>query len=146
MNKKVFVKVVGTNAFADGDGGDNKTETFSEGEYYEKDGCRYIFYDEIVTDAGDAVRNQIKIENNRISIRKRGIISSELIFEINRNNVSEYSTPFGTFLMGVFANDIKYKETDDRLDIDINYAMEVEYSKVSDCKVHIEVTDYCLRD
>lgn len=70
MTKDVLVTVRGLQMTPDGD---DTIEVTTTGKYYEKDGKRYLFYDEIGDDTNLIVKNSIQITEEHVSDKqKRG--------------------------------------------------------------------------
>lgn len=68
MTKDVLVTVRGLQMTPDGD---DTIEVTTTGKYYEKDGKRYLFYDEIGDDTNLIVKNSIQITEEHVSVSKK---------------------------------------------------------------------------
>lgn len=62
-----------------------------------------------------------------------------MVFEKNRKNMSYYGTPFGNLLVGIDAKDIKVEETEHCIDVQIDYALEVNYEHLADCTIKMKI-------
>ncbi len=84
----------------------------------------------------------MKISNNMVELIKRGSGSSHLIFEKDKKNYSLYNTGMGNLYLGVDTSDIQMITSEDerRIDVKINYSLEINQQKVSDCEVSIVVS------
>ena len=78
MTKDVLVTVRGLQMTPDGD---DTIEVTTTGKYYEKDGKRYLFYDEIGDDTNLIVKNSIQITEEHVSVSKKGLINAQMNFE-----------------------------------------------------------------
>ena len=92
MTKDVLVTVRGLQMTPDGD---DTIEVTTTGKYYEKDGKRYLFYDEIGDDTNLIVKNSIQITEEHVSVSKKGLINAQMNFEKENKLVSVYETPYG---------------------------------------------------
>lgn len=77
MTKDVLVTVRGLQMTPDGD---DTIEVTTTGKYYEKDGKRYLFYDEIGDDTNLIVKNSIQITEEHVSVSKKGLINAQMNF------------------------------------------------------------------
>ena len=55
-------------------------------------------------------------------------------------NVTYYYTPYGSILIGVEGKRIALSETDERIEIQADYGMEVNYEYLADCSITVCVT------
>ena len=78
MTKEVMVTLSGLQL---GDSGEDTVETVHIGEYYEKNGVHYLFFDELLEGHKTPIRNMLKLRNEKLEVRKRGPVSAELVFE-----------------------------------------------------------------
>ena len=137
MNKDVIVTVTGLLSADGEDSGTENIQVISPGEYYEKNGKQLIVYEEIVEDCPEPIRNMLKISPDQVSIRKRGIINSEMVFDRKTNTISDYSTPYGSMVMGIRTRNIKVQEEEHQIQIRIDYELEINYEHASDCSIEI---------
>jgi len=114
-------------------------EVITPGRYYFKNNKHYIIYNELSMETGKEVSNVVKIGNNRIDVIKKGDDSAHMVFEPGKKNISYYSTPYGDLLIGINTLDIQLKETDLNIDVNIEYALEINYSHVSDCTISLNI-------
>ena len=110
MDKNVIVSVSGM-LFAQGKGGESEdVEVISPGEYHWKNGKHYIRYVEINEEFEEPIMNTLKISPDEVSIMKRGLIESTMVFNRGNFTASHYTTPFGTLVMGIRTKDMKVSE------------------------------------
>lgn len=138
MDPEVTVSVRGR-LFPSEGGDSDEIEVISTGEYYERKGSRYILFEERQADFDEPVRNVLKISADGVSIRKRGLVVSDLLFREGVSHVSHYVTPFGGFIMGVRAHRVSIEENGDEMVVSIGYETEINYEKTSDCEMLITV-------
>ncbi len=137
MTKNVLISVTGIQFEIDEE---EAIEIITWGNYYCKNGKQYILYDE--KDEHQAtIKNRIKIDGNCIEMRKNGAVTTNMVFEEGKKNISYYNTEFGTLLVEVEASSITILEREDMLYIKILYSMSVNYAHISDCKVEIKVRE-----
>ncbi len=139
MDRDVFVTIKGIHT-TNNDSDD--TEILIPGEYYFRNNKHFICYEEVSESNGEKSKSVMKISNNMVELIKRGSGSSHLIFEKDKKNYSLYNTGMGNLYLGVDTSDIQMITSEDerRIDVKINYSLEINQQKVSDCEVSIVVS------
>ncbi|MBQ0026527.1 MAG: DUF1934 domain-containing protein [Lachnospiraceae bacterium] len=146
MNKEVLVSIKGF--LMTEDEGNDDIEFVAPGEYFKRAGDEFIYYEEYQEDGGKA-NNLIKISGQTVSIRKRGEMSTDMVFDPERETQTHYVTPFGNIVLNIKTHDCNIvhvrgdaaPEEEEVLMADIDYRLEVNYSYSSDCNVNIKVTN-----
>ena len=124
MTKEVMVTLSGLQL---GDSGEDTVETVHIGEYYEKNGVHYLFFDELLEGHKTPIRNMLKLRNEKLEVRKRGPVSAELVFEEGEVTESAYNIPYGSFLVGVHTK------------MTTSYELMVNWAHCSDCDIKVTV-------
>ncbi len=137
MNKDVWVSVAGLQ-FTDSPDGE-KIEIITPGTYYKKKDHHYVTYDEIVEGSDAVTKNIVKFDGDALTISKRGFTNAQMIFEENKRNMTNYVTPYGTLLVGIDTGKVDIKESDDVINIDIDYALDVNYEHLANCRMKMEI-------
>lgn len=136
MTKDVLVSISGAHAI-DGESGD--IEVITAGKYYYKNGRHYVIYDETIDGVEGSIRNTIKIGRGAVDVIKSGGARSHMVFEKERTNVSCYVTPFGQMTVGVSTNNILVDETENKLQVKVDYTLDVNYEQMSHCRLTMDV-------
>ena len=136
MTKDVLVTVRGLQMTPDGD---DTIEVTTTGKYYEKDGKRYLFYDEIGDDTNLIVKNSIQITEEHVSVSKKGVINAQMNFEKENKLVSVYETPYGQMEMVIYTTGICLDEQDDFLELKLEYLLEINNQHVSDSEILLQI-------
>ena len=136
MTKDVLVTVRGLQMTPDGD---DTIEVTTTGKYYEKDGKRYLFYDEIGDDTNLIVKNSIQITEEHVSVSKKGLINAQMNFEKENKLVSVYETPYGQMEMAIYTTGICLDEQDDFLELKLEYLLEINNQHVSDSEILLQI-------
>ena len=119
------------------DADEDVIEMVNLGTHYQRGEVHYILYDEI--GEGDVNKNLLKISLNKIELNKTGSVKSNMIFETGSENFAPYNTVHGELLMGLRTNELMISEEDEEINAHIEYEMSVNYNKVSDCKLDINI-------
>ena len=134
MTKEILVSITGSHLM---EGDTDEISVITAGTYYLKNGKHSIVYDEQLEENGGSIRNTIKVGPDSVEMIKGGDARTHMVFERNRTNITCYATPYGQMMIGVTTNRIEVVELPDELRVNIDYSMEVNYEKTSDCHVEI---------
>ena len=136
MEKEGLIHVKGLHMM-DAPEGDEPIEIVVPGEYYFRNGSHYLRYEEMLEDHGDPTVNYIKISPKGMEVRKKGQVNTHMVFEQGKRNMAFYTTSFGTLEMGISATNLELKESDSRLDMKVNYSLDLNQEHVADCCLDI---------
>ncbi len=81
----------------------------------------------------------IKFKENSLDLTKKGLINVHMIFEENKKNMTNYATPYGNILIGIDARSVKMKEQEGHIEVDVDYALEINYEHFADCKIKMDI-------
>lgn len=137
MTKEVLVTISGLQFAEDMD--QEPMEVITTGDYYMKNGKHYIVYDEVMEGFEEKTKNIVKIGDGYMDITKRGVANVHMMFEKDKKNLTYYYTPYGSLLIGIEASKVEVQETENDLHITVEYALEVNYEHLADCKIKMNV-------
>jgi uncharacterized beta-barrel protein YwiB (DUF1934 family) len=131
MKDNVLISVSGSHIY------DNYTEDLLEmittGSYQLKDGVYTITYSETEPNNSGSYKTTFTIDPNRkVTVVREGEISSHMIFEQGQKHLIYYDTDFGAMTIGVSADRIETKLSENGGDIEIVYSIEIDQSLASD--------------
>ena len=136
MTKEVVVTISGLQL---SDDDQDTIETVHVGEYHEKDGVHYVFFDEILEGHDQPVRNMIKLGERSVAVRKRGPVSSELSFEEGSTSESAYNMPFGAFMVSVHTSSVRLNVEEEKIESKASYRLSINGEHCSDCDIQVTV-------
>ena len=141
MTKDVLISISGLHYdAADGENEGQPVEVITPATYYLKNGKHYVIYDEVVEGMPGTIRNTIKITGDSMfEIRKSGIADTHMVFEKNRINMTNYSTPFGEMMVGIHTKDMRVNVEEENIDVSISYALDVNSEPLSDCEIRANI-------
>lgn len=120
--------------------GQDAIEVVTPASYYCKGGKHYIIYDEVLEGMAGTIKNRIKITGtDSVEIVKSGLSSSHMIFEKNRKNLTYYRTPYGQMLVGVNTRNMEVSVEDDRINVQVDYELDVNHEPLADCKIRMDI-------
>ena len=101
----------------------------------------YVIYDELVEGIPGTIKNKVRIMDDRkVEIIKSGITNTHMVFEKDKINMTQYETPYGEMMIGVFTKDIRFEEQDEKITVHVNYALDINGDPVADCNIDIKIT------
>lgn len=132
MTKDVIVSVIGTQFSMDNL--EEPVEVITKGSYYKKNNKHYVVYDELI-DGEYLTKNMMKFDDTGFNFIRSGSVNSNMTFEENKRNISNYVTPFGTLVVGIDASKVAIEEKNEEINVDIDYAIDVNSEYLADCKI-----------
>lgn len=137
MTEEVLVSVKGLHTMEQSE--ENEIEMISAGRYYNKNGKHYILYEESIDGIPEIVKSCIKLQNGRMEVKKKGPLESQMVFERDKKNTSWYYTPYGNMMAGIEVTDMKVSETNDLIEVNVDYSLEMNYEHMADCSIQVKV-------
>ncbi len=137
MTKDVLLSIRGLqfNAAAE----ETNVETVTPAEYYKRNNKHFVVFEESSEGFEETTRNIIKFQEHSLDLTKRGLVNVHMIFDENKKNMANYVTPFGNILVGIDARRVRMKEEDQRISVDVDYALEINYEYMADCKLTVNI-------
>ena len=148
MNKDVLIHVRGLQMM-ETDDAQEPIEIVVPGQYYFRNGSHYLRYEEMLDDTAETTVNYIKMSPNGVEVRKQGQVNVHMVFEEGKKNKTFYNTPYGTLQMGISATGLELKESEDGIQMKVDYALDMNEEHVADCYLTVQAqskdsADYVL--
>ncbi len=137
MTKEVLLSLRGLQYQAGED--NDEIETITPAEYYNKNGNHYILYDEVTEGSEELIKNIIKFREDYLEVTKRGIVNVHMVFEEKKKNITNYVTPYGEIIVGVDTGRVHMTEEEERILVQVEYALDVNYVHMADCTINVDV-------
>lgn len=138
MTKEVIVTMKGLQFIEEQDV--EPVEVITRGEYYYRNGKHYVVFEEILQGVDAPTKNVLKFQEDSVEITKKGGVNVHMMFEVGRKNVTYYYTPYGSLLIGIEGKKITLLETGEKIELQVDYGMEVNYEFIADCSIFISIT------
>lgn len=146
MNKNVLIHVRGLQMVDEE--GNEPIEIVVPGEYYFRNGSHYLRYEELFEDFQEPTVNYIKVSPRGMEVRKKGVVNTHMVFEQGKRTLTDYATPVGTIQMGISATRLSLEEKENSLDIQVEYALDMNESFMANCCLVVQVQektgDFCI--
>lgn len=146
MTKDILLTISGLQFQAHEDGDGEPVEVITPGDYYKKNEKHYVLYDEVMEGFEGTTKNIIKIAPDSLDITKKGVANVHMIFEKNKKNLTYYYTPFGSILIGIDAKQVQVAETEENIDVTVNYDLEVNYEFLANCNITVNIKSKEAKD
>lgn len=137
MDRDVRITVSGIQD--DGGGNEAVTRHQADGQYFERDGCRFLLYRELDPDSGAATSNTLKIRDNILELSRRGNVNSRMVFEAGHTHPASHATAYGTLRLDVRTEDVKCLWTESRAEVIIKYSLWTAGEFLSKNRLAIEI-------
>lgn len=136
MTKEVMVTISG---FQLAEGEQDTMELVHVGEYYEKNGTRYVFFEELLEGISQPVKNTIKIKERYLEVQKKGAVKTNLVFEEGKTQSSTYHIPYGSFLITTHTTGVQIREKEELLEVAAAYSLNINGQHCADCDIQVRV-------
>ena len=119
----------------------DETETIYPGKGYEKDGCYYVFYDEVDPDDGRVTKASLRIRPRHVDIRKKGNINTQMVFIPGECTETDYHTPYGTFKLIVDTKRAEVFRKEKELAVELDYRLSLGGTQAIENRMNIKVAE-----
>lgn len=138
MNREILVAVSGLHQTAQENG--EKIEMVSHGIYEFTDGQHKIQYEEIDEENQEITKVTMVFSEENVEILKQGQNNAQMLFQKNKKTSTSYQTPYGELIVGIDTTGILVDESESRILLSLNYALDMNYSHVAECNVDVKIT------
>ena len=122
------------------EGQDDRIEVITEGKYMMKNGRFLINYKEYDEDLPDKfLNNLVKVENETVTISRKGPLSSQLILEKGKRHQCMYQTIAGTLSIGVFTKTLNNNLNENGGSLEVIYTLDFNSDLVSENRFRIDI-------
>ncbi len=105
----------------DADGEDTVIELVSQGSYYERNGVKYIIYNESAVTGMEGVKTTIKIYPSSVIILRTGKIKVRHQYVLDRTDEALIETPLGELQMSIRTHELDIAIEDGRGHLHLGY-------------------------
>ncbi len=137
MERDVFLTLNGRRW--EEDGVETVTSLSAPAQYFEQDGCRYLFYKEAGEGAGAPVKCRIRLQGNILEVNRKGSVSTRLVFEAGARHRADYATPFGLLSFDICTSCIRSLFGEDVGEIEAAYTLEDGNQLIARCELSIKI-------
>ena len=140
MTKDVLLSMKGIQfGITDDNGKAEDVDVITNAEYYNRNGRHFVLFEETQEKTGDKIKSMIKFDDKLMEVTRRGAINTHMIFDMSAQNMSDYSTPYRSMLVGIDTRNISLTEQENRISVQVDYGLAVNYEHLSDCRINMEI-------
>ena len=92
------------------------------GSLYQKKDHKYVIYKEV--ENNEETTTSLKIEKDKVTIKRFGALNSTLVFKIGNTDISRYMTPQGEFIIENCTKELVISDGES-ISIDIDYDIKI---------------------
>lgn len=138
MKDKVIISITGEEKSLEGE--TDKIEFVTEGNYYEKGDKLYLCYKETeISGFDENTTTTLKIDGDTVSMTRFGNVNTHMIFSPGKRHLSHYETPYGSFTIGIFPEEVSVDMENGAGNINIEYMIEIDNSPSSSHSLSLNV-------
>lgn len=135
MTKDVIVTVSGLDIDSEEA---ESVEIVTKGKYLKKGDHRIVRFEEVVEAVG-ITKNTVRFGEDHAEVSRTGAMEMYLYFYPGKKTSSDYSTPYGTMLVGINTTRYKLTENPDDINIGIGYELSVNHEFLANCTININI-------
>lgn len=137
MKRAVILSIQGRQSYR---GQDPETiELVTEGTLEFRDGAWEIVYEESALTGLEGVTTTFRVEPGKITLDRKGALSSRMVFQKDLAHESLYQVPFGALLVTVQATRVFYDIVPDGGTIDLVYNIAIENTESGVIDYHLDI-------
>lgn len=138
MKKDALIEIKGKYS---SDNGIDSIELTTLGSFTKLNGKYYITYRE-QNDQTDATVTTVTVDgDNRVTLSRRGEITSRMLLEKGKRHLFHYKTSFAEFMLGIFANKISNSLSDDGGKLNFSYTLDINSGLISENEIEINIKE-----
>ena len=99
-------------------------KVITPGNFYEEEGVYYAVYEETEISGMEGTMTTIKIEEDKVFLKRKGSLNSEMIFEEGKSSYVLYETPYGTLDMKITTDVINGEIKGEGGTLELDYTLE----------------------
>lgn len=135
---EVRIKIKGKQT--DENGKEDIIELLTEGKFYKKRDIYYIVYEETEISGMEGTTTTLKIEGDKVSMKRFGSNTSDMVFEKGKRFNTYYMTPYGNLDMEILTNKMEIDISDTgKGNIELGYRVNISNSIESNNELLINV-------
>ena len=124
------------------DGEKDKVEVLTSGNFMKKKDHFYIGYKEYdENDPNQHFDNLIKVEDNIVTITRKGPMRSQLMLEKGKRHQCVYETVAGTLIIGVYTRTMKSTLNESGGTLEVSYTLDFNSDLVSENSFKIKIEE-----
>ena len=137
MKKEVLLTIRGQQSYAEQE--PEMVELVTEGTLESVENGWKLTYEESDLTGLKGVTTSFLVEPAKITLSRKGPLSSQMVFQEGVLHESLYQMEFGALMITVCANQVRYDINENGGTIDLIYAIEIEQSAAGHIAYHLDI-------
>jgi len=137
MTKEVKLIINGAQKYETHEDNDLKTKV--RGEYYFRNNCHYVLYEEQSEGFTQTTKSMLKLRDGYLEMNRKGLVNTTMVFEKGKETISHYRTPFGEVLLGINTKSIAIQELPELIQAEASYVLTADGNPMADCRIKIQI-------
>ena len=138
VNRDVKISVIGNQ---ESDGQTSTTEHYAGGQYFERNGARYLIYVKEDKDSRDLTTYTLKFKDQILEMTQRGAVNTRMTFEAGRTHPANYVTDCGPLTLDVCTEDLKCQWRETSASVMITYKLSEKGAPLSRNQLSINFSE-----
>ena len=138
MKREVLLTIRGKQTYSEQE--PEVVELVTEGVLESAGGGWKLTYEESELTGLKGVTTSFLVEPGKITLSRKGPLSSQMVFQEGVFHESLYQMEFGALMITVCANKVQYDISEEGGTIDLTYAIEIEQSAAGYIEYHLDIT------
>ena len=126
MEKNVVISIKGMQKYQGQD--PDTVELVTEGRLQREGDSYTLSYQESEITGLEGTLTTIRVEPEQVTLLRVGEFNSQMVFQEGRRHLSMYNTPYGAMAIGVNTRRLSAQLDEAGVDIEIDYALEVDHA------------------
>ncbi|MBP3328774.1 MAG: DUF1934 domain-containing protein [Clostridia bacterium] len=132
---KCIIKIEDTHII---DGDKESSEILVQGNFtYGSDGYKVRYREE--GEGYDGCFVTLSVEGDKVTMTRKGALTTEMIMEKNKLHPCAYATPVGIMDLGVYTNEVKSAVTENGGALEFGYTLSAAGNRLSENKLKITI-------
>jgi uncharacterized beta-barrel protein YwiB (DUF1934 family) len=137
MSQDVLLTIRGRQTYAEQE--PEMVELVTEGLLEQTGAGWMLTYEESDLTGLTGVTTSFLVEPGKITLTRKGPLSSQMVFEEGMYHESLYQMEFGALMITVCASRVRYDISENGGTIDLTYAIEIEQSAAGSIEYHLDI-------
>ncbi len=139
MEKPVIISIRGVQSTAPGE--EDVMELVTHGLLGGDEGELILSYQESELTGLEGTTTTFRVAGNKITLKREGTLTSEMVFQEGKDHVSLYQTPYGGLTLGVKTRKARSDLSPAGGELEIQYALDVDDEWIGDNSFLIRVRE-----
>lgn len=124
---------------SDGQGWSDSSQLQAMAQYYYRNGCHYLLYEETQEGFRESVHSRIQLREGRLELVKTGAVNTRMTLEPGLRCKNDYHMPYGTMVLETDTKRLEIREEEDRIQAEAEYILWADGAYLSDCHIRIDI-------